>query len=135
MSSWTITLFLTLPVVENPKLTDTEIDYRCRQNTPIHAEYHGHKLFTVPAPASGAIWLSAMGTLSHFQPTTSGSVLDLHRLTESLRVSLSEKSFLIAQSWHTDNALLWGIHPLFQVWRKLSNFGYLQRAPLKELKW
>jgi len=29
-----------------------------------------------------------MGTLRHFEPRHSGDVLDLHRLTETLRVSL-----------------------------------------------
>ena len=49
--------------------------------------YRDYQLWAPPAPASGAIWLSAMGTLSHFKPDVSGSTLDTHHLIEALRVS------------------------------------------------
>jgi gamma-glutamyltranspeptidase/glutathione hydrolase len=45
-------------------------------------------MYTLPAPASGAIWLSAMGMLPQFEPAGQGTVLDSHRVTEALRVSL-----------------------------------------------
>ncbi|KAK4684485.1 hypothetical protein P7C73_g5688, partial [Tremellales sp. Uapishka_1] len=69
-------------------------NYTFRYNTPLSADYHGYKLVTVPAPASGAIWLSAMGTLSHFKSTESGDVLDLHRLTEALRLAYGQRTQL-----------------------------------------
>lgn len=65
------------------------IDYKPRWNTPLSAKYHGHTLWAPPAPASGAIWLSAMGTLSHFETLGSEDVLDLHRLTEAMRVRIA----------------------------------------------
>jgi gamma-glutamyltranspeptidase len=68
------------------KLTAT--DYKCKWNTPISARYRDYMLWTAPAPASGAIWLSAMGTLSNFPSAGAGTVLDIHRVTEALRVSL-----------------------------------------------
>jgi hypothetical protein len=74
---------------EDSKLTFA--DYKCQWNTPISATYHDYKLWTVPAPASGAIWLSAMGTLSHFPPAGAGTVLDYHRVTEALRVGRRPK--------------------------------------------
>lgn len=43
-------------------------------------------MYTLPAPASGAIWLSAMGMLQQFEPAGHGTVLDSHRVTEALRV-------------------------------------------------
>ncbi|ORY34735.1 gamma-glutamyltranspeptidase [Naematelia encephala] len=69
-------------------------DYKPQWNTPLSAKYRGNTLWAPPAPASGAIWLSAMGTLAHFEPTTSGSVLDLHRLTEVLRLAYGQRTQL-----------------------------------------
>lgn len=62
-------------------------DYRTKWVRPIHAEFRNHTLWTIPAPASGAIWLSAMGILDQFEAAPQGSVLDYHRVTEVLRVS------------------------------------------------
>lgn len=63
-------------------------DYRVEWNQPIHNKYRDFELWTIPAPASGAIWLNTMSVLGEFEGEESGSVTDLHRLTEALRVSL-----------------------------------------------
>jgi gamma-glutamyltranspeptidase/glutathione hydrolase len=62
-------------------------DYKVEWNEPLCGHYRDHKLWTIPAPASGAIWLNTMGILSQFDTEGSGTVTDLHRLTEALRVS------------------------------------------------
>ncbi|WWD17920.1 gamma-glutamyltransferase [Kwoniella shandongensis] len=69
-------------------------NYRVNWNTPLSIKYRDCTLWAPPAPASGAIWLSAMGILSHFEPTESGSVTDLHRLTEALRLAYGQRTAL-----------------------------------------
>jgi gamma-glutamyltranspeptidase/glutathione hydrolase len=69
------------------ELNRADVVYTVEWNEPLSAEFRGHSLWTVPAPASGAIWLNAMGVLGEFGVEGSGSVIDLHRMTESLRVS------------------------------------------------
>jgi len=53
----------------------------------IEAEYKGGKVFSVPAPASGAMFISALGLLSTFEHEGEGSAIDLHRTTEAMKVS------------------------------------------------
>lgn len=50
------------------------------------ADYKGYKLWTIPAPASGSIWLNTMGILGEFDVEGAGTLTDVHRLTEALRV-------------------------------------------------
>ncbi|ORY25464.1 gamma-glutamyltranspeptidase [Naematelia encephala] len=69
-------------------------DYRPRWCSPISAKYRGNVLWTVPAPASGAIWLSAMGILNHFKSPGAGTVLDYHRVTEALRLAYGQRTQL-----------------------------------------
>lgn len=64
------------------------IDYKAEWNTPLHAEYKGETMWTVPAPASGAIWLLVMGMLSRLDTEGPGYVKNLHRMMECLRVGL-----------------------------------------------
>jgi gamma-glutamyltranspeptidase len=68
-----------------PKSDATE--YQPKWIKPISAKFRTNTLWTIPAPASGAIWLSAMGILNQFEAALQGSVLDYHRVTEVLRVS------------------------------------------------
>ncbi|KAL7425269.1 hypothetical protein Q5752_000957 [Cryptotrichosporon argae] len=68
--------------------------YRPRWTTPISAKYRDDTLWTVPAPASGAIWLSAMSTLSHLPAAGAGTVLDYHRVTEALRLAYGQRTQL-----------------------------------------
>ena len=98
-------------------------DYRVRWNAPLSSTYRGYKLVTVPAPASGAIWLSAMGALRHFEPTGSGDVLDLHRLTEALRVGVHEVPFLTV-SLRMVSARNLAIPNMSPVLTRLSDDGY-----------
>lgn len=53
----------------------------------IEADYKGGKVFSVPAPASGAMFISALGLLSTFEHEGEGSAIDLHRTTEAMKVS------------------------------------------------
>lgn len=53
----------------------------------IEADYKGGKIFSVPAPASGAMFISALGLLSTFEHEGEGSDIDLHRTTEAMKVS------------------------------------------------
>ena len=69
--------------VVNRAYTDYDIEW----NQPLKGEYRGHHLWTVPAPASGSIWLNVMGVLEQFDVQGSGTVADLHHMTEALRVS------------------------------------------------
>lgn len=63
------------------------VAYTPKWSEPISAAYREYTLWTIPAPASGAIWLSAMSILNQFEPAEQGSTLDYHRVTEALRVS------------------------------------------------
>jgi hypothetical protein len=71
------------------KKADT-VDFQPRWIDPIQAKYRDYTLWTIPAPASGAIWLSAMGMLSQLDRTEEGTVLNQHRVTEALRVSCKQ---------------------------------------------
>lgn len=75
---------------------------------PISAQYRDKTMYTLPAPASGAIWLSAMGMLQHFEPAGQGTVLDSHRVTEALRVSLSLLSICTRRSHLANMQLAYG---------------------------
>lgn len=65
---------------------DSVIDYKVKWREPLSTKFKNYTLYAPPAPASGAIWLSVMGMLSQFELAGYGSVTDLHRLTEALRV-------------------------------------------------
>ncbi|KAK8865895.1 gamma-glutamyltransferase [Kwoniella newhampshirensis] len=69
-------------------------NYRVNWNTPLSVKYRDYTLWAPPAPASGAIWLSAMGMLSTFEPAGAGTVTDLHRLTEALRLAYGQRTAL-----------------------------------------
>ncbi|ODO11948.1 gamma-glutamyltransferase [Cryptococcus amylolentus CBS 6273] len=60
----------------------------------LSTKYKGFTLYAPPAPASGAIWLSAMSMLSRFEPEGYGTVTDLHRLTEALRLAYGQRTAL-----------------------------------------
>ncbi|WRT64127.1 gamma-glutamyltransferase [Kwoniella shivajii] len=68
--------------------------YQVEWNQPLSIQYRDYTLWAPPAPASGAIWLSAMGILSQFEPESEGSVEDLHRLTEALRLAYGQRTAL-----------------------------------------
>lgn len=111
-------------------LIDLTIEYTPIWREPISLNYGGNTLWTVPAPASGAIWLSAMGTLGQFDPAPAGSVLDYHRVTEALRVSpipfaQSAQSSSDCVSWHMARERSWAIQPLCRVWRNDKTNGSL----------
>ncbi|WVQ97324.1 gamma-glutamyltransferase [Kwoniella sp. CBS 9459] len=69
-------------------------NYEVKWRKPLSAQYRGYTLWAPPAPASGAIWLSAMGMLSRFEPEGKGSITDLHRLTEALRLAYGQRTAL-----------------------------------------
>ncbi|WVW82272.1 gamma-glutamyltransferase [Kwoniella bestiolae CBS 10118] len=69
-------------------------DYKVEWNQPLSIPYKDHTIYAPPAPASGAIFLSAMGMLSHFESKGEGSVDDLHVLTESLRLAYGQRTAL-----------------------------------------
>lgn len=53
----------------------------------LEADYKGGKLYSVPAPASGAMWITGLGALSHFESEGNGTATDMHRTTEAIKVS------------------------------------------------
>ncbi|OCF39520.1 gamma-glutamyltransferase [Kwoniella heveanensis CBS 569] len=69
-------------------------NYRVKWRKPLSTQYRQYTLWAPPAPASGAIWLSAMGMLSRFEAEGRGSVTDLHRLTEALRLAYGQRTAL-----------------------------------------
>ncbi|WVF70603.1 gamma-glutamyltransferase [Kwoniella sp. CBS 6097] len=69
-------------------------NYQVKWRKPLSTHYREYTLWAPPAPASGAIWLSAMGMLSRFEPEGQGSVTDLHRLTEALRLAYGQRTAL-----------------------------------------
>jgi gamma-glutamyltranspeptidase/glutathione hydrolase len=68
----------------------------------IEADYKGGKVFSVPAPASGAMFISALGLLSTFDHEGEGNAIDLHRTTEAMKVcyNLSSPVYLADGSSH-----------------------------------
>ncbi|OCF55483.1 gamma-glutamyltransferase [Kwoniella mangroviensis CBS 10435] len=69
-------------------------EYKVEWNQPLSIPYRDYTIYATPAPASGAIFLSALGMLSHFEPEGNGSVKDLHVLTESLRLAYGQRTAL-----------------------------------------
>ncbi|KAI9638894.1 nucleophile aminohydrolase [Dioszegia hungarica] len=69
-------------------------NFQPRWIDPIQARYRDYTLWTLPAPASGAIWLSAMGMLSQLDRTEEGAVLGQHRVTEALRLAFGQRTEL-----------------------------------------
>ena len=63
-----------------------DIAYEIMWLDAIEADYKGGKVFSVPAPASGAMFISALGLLSTFDHEGEGSAIDLHRTTEAMKV-------------------------------------------------
>lgn len=71
------------------QLTLLIIGYRSVYNTPLQIDYRGYKVTSVPAPGSGAIYLSALATLSQFEPGSGpDDAKDAHHLVESLKVGV-----------------------------------------------
>ena len=67
-------------------MTDVLSAYEVKWLDVISADYKGGKLYSVPAPASGAIWMSALGVLSQYESEGEGSDIDMHRTTEAIKV-------------------------------------------------
>lgn len=73
---------------ESRTSSDVPTAYEVKWLDVISADYKGGKLYSVPAPASGAIWMSALGALSQHESEGEGSDIDMHRTTEAIKVSL-----------------------------------------------
>nr|XP_018267316.1 gamma-glutamyltransferase [Kwoniella dejecticola CBS 10117]OBR89474.1 gamma-glutamyltransferase [Kwoniella dejecticola CBS 10117] len=69
-------------------------NYNVEWNEPLSLDYKGYTIRSTPAPASGAIFLSALGMLSECQHQGEGSIEDLHVLTESLRLAYGQRTAL-----------------------------------------
>ncbi|KAL0252796.1 gamma-glutamyltransferase [Cryptococcus tetragattii IND107] len=69
-------------------------NYKVKWREPLSTKFKNYTLYAPPAPASGAIWLSVMGMLSQFELAGYGSVTDLHRLTEALRLAYGQRTAL-----------------------------------------
>lgn len=70
---------------------DTSINalgYSIRYLSPKHINYRDHQVYSIPAPASGAVFMSALGVLGVTSPAEQGSVQQTHRMTEALKVRL-----------------------------------------------
>lgn len=106
------------------------IDYKLKWREHLSTKFKDYTLYAPPAPASGAIWLSVMGMLSQFEPAGYGSVTDLHRLTEALRVCFPVVDTLkeaftktIFYSLHMAKEPLWVIQPMLTEWKRNSETG------------
>ena len=77
-------------------------DYQAHWCEPITGNYNGFQLWTVPAPASGAIWLAAMGILDRLELANANTAEAAHQISEVLRVSPHVDLNLTQNfSWHT----------------------------------
>ncbi|WWC86232.1 gamma-glutamyltransferase [Kwoniella dendrophila CBS 6074] len=74
--------------------TDDLQNYTVEWNQPLSIQYKDYTIYSIPAPGSGAIFLSAMGILSHLKTEGPGSVEDLHNLTETLRLAYGQRTSL-----------------------------------------
>ena len=73
-------------------VADLHVAYEVKWLDVISADYKGGKLYSVPAPASGSMWMSALGVLSQFESEGEGSDIDMHRTTEAIKVSTTAQS-------------------------------------------
>ncbi|WWC66244.1 gamma-glutamyltransferase [Kwoniella pini CBS 10737] len=69
-------------------------NYTVEWNEPISIDLEDYTIWSVPAPASGAIFLSALGMLDQFEHKGEGSIEDLHILTEALRLAYGQRTLL-----------------------------------------
>lgn len=69
-------------------------DYQPVWRDPISSTYRGYKVTSVSAPASGAVLLSALGTMNEFALNDAGSEHDNHITIEALRLAYGERTAL-----------------------------------------
>ncbi|KAJ3180631.1 hypothetical protein HK101_009946 [Irineochytrium annulatum] len=69
-------------------------DYEAKVVEPLVGYYHGKKVTTAPAPASGAVLLSALNIIEGFDFKTDGHTgLNVHRLVEALKYGYGQRAF------------------------------------------
>ncbi|ORY26756.1 nucleophile aminohydrolase [Naematelia encephala] len=60
-------------------------NYKVNWNSPLQSTYRGKKIWTIPTPASGAVFLAALNILDQSPPPKAGFGSDFHRVTEALK--------------------------------------------------
>ncbi|KAL1707722.1 gamma-glutamyltranspeptidase [Schizophyllum commune] len=69
--------------------------YEVRSVEPLSAQFRGHKITSVGAPASGAVVLAALSILNNFDDVGGpSSVKDAHRMIESLKHAFAHRTLL-----------------------------------------
>ncbi|KAL1692293.1 gamma-glutamyltranspeptidase [Schizophyllum commune] len=69
--------------------------YEVRSVEPLSAQFRGHKITSVGAPASGAVVLAALNILNNFDDVGGPeSVKDAHRIIESLKHAFAHRTLL-----------------------------------------
>ena len=63
---------------------------------PISGQYKDKKLVSCPSPASGAVWIHALGMLSNLGSEGHGTVADTHQMIEVHRVRIEQHLSLAA---------------------------------------
>jgi len=90
------------------------VEYEPVWRTPLCNTFRNHKIYAPPAPASGAILLSALGTLD-FLATKGGptDVAEAHDTIEALRLAYGQRTLLgdpafvddaVQHAWLTEKA-------------------------------
>ncbi|KAJ3219306.1 hypothetical protein HDU67_001925 [Dinochytrium kinnereticum] len=68
--------------------------YQAESRPPLYGHYHGKKIVTTPAPASGAVLLSILNIVEGFNFAASGKTpLNAHRLVEAMKFAYGQRTF------------------------------------------
>ncbi|KIY53901.1 gamma-glutamyltranspeptidase [Fistulina hepatica ATCC 64428] len=69
-------------------------DFKVRYAKPLCINYRGYTVTATSAPSSGSIVLQALSILSNFKPAGPGTIVDTHRLIESLKFAYAHRTLL-----------------------------------------
>ncbi|KAF8824302.1 hypothetical protein HHX47_DHR8000072 [Lentinula edodes] len=80
------------------------IDYKVQATKPLSVDYKGKfKITSSPAPASGGVFLLALNILSNYPDISGpGTLMDSHRLIESLKFAYAHRTLLGDPSFISD---------------------------------
>ncbi|ORX37717.1 nucleophile aminohydrolase [Kockovaella imperatae] len=68
--------------------------YKVNWSDPIQGKFKDKTLWSVPAPASGSIWIHAMSMLAHLEIDRAGTSEDLHKMIEVQRLAYPQRTKL-----------------------------------------
>ena len=74
---------------------DDLINYASKERTPIHVEYHGHDIYSMPLPSSGGIIMAQLLKLIEPYPLTEwghNSAATMHVLSEAMALAYADRA-------------------------------------------